>query len=140
MAEAHSNDGQLMRRALDGDADATQELTGVLTRPANPVQGLGDIIDKDAFFAHACAMQRSDDVWCWAEDGRLSRLGVGATSDQRAPVHVDEVPPATAIGVGRNSACAITTDGLTCWGEDLGGQLTAVPPISAELVRFQGLH
>ena len=66
-------------------------------------------------------------MWCWGA-GRHGRNGDGTQDDRSAPVQVltaaaTPLTGATAITAGRAHRCAITTDGVYCWGRGDRGQL-----------------
>lgn len=80
---------------------------------------------------HGCALEYDGSVWCFG-DNAAGQLGTGiAGGDPTAtPSEVREVTSgvpiddATAIGAGRDFACAVRTGGsVWCWGANGSGQL-----------------
>ena len=51
------------------------------------------------------------------------QLGNGSNADSNVPVTVTGLSGATAIGVGTDHSCAITSSSLKCWGRNQQGQL-----------------
>jgi len=87
------------------------------------VVGLSDV----AMLDHTCAVDERGAVWCWGT-GPFLRDGAGITTT-RIPVKLD-LPPATAVGLGHSTACAVVAEGVVCWGSNADGQLyplTATP-------------
>lgn len=60
----------------------------------------------------ACAIDRAKSAWCWGE-------GYGA-----APVHL-AFSGVVDVAVNGDHGCAIASDGLTCWGDNINGQIDA---------------
>ena len=51
------------------------------------------------------------------------QLGTGNTSLAQYPQDVIGLPSASRVEVGRATSCAMTTDGVYCWGDGAAGQL-----------------
>jgi alpha-tubulin suppressor-like RCC1 family protein len=59
----------------------------------------------------ACAIDHTGSAWCWGEGyGVPQRLALSAVTD---------------IAVGSDHGCAIASGGLTCWGDNINGQIDA---------------
>jgi alpha-tubulin suppressor-like RCC1 family protein len=74
----------------------------------------------------ACALLSGGTVECWGASG-VGELGNGAsdaTSSTPMPVMVSGINSATAISVGDDFACALSSGGtVECWGGNAFGQL-----------------
>lgn len=75
-------------------------------------------------FSTSCALLASGGVKCWDSNG-FGQVGNGTLEGTKVPVDVIGLPsPATALGLGNASACAMLADGSTrCWGGNDTGQL-----------------
>lgn len=60
----------------------------------------------------ACAIDRSKAAWCWGQ-------GFGGT-----PVRLP-LSTVTDISVGADHGCVIASDGMSCWGNNINGQIDA---------------
>ena len=91
----------------------------------NLTSGVGDVT---AGRYHSCAITLKGATLCWGDNVQGS-LGDGTTLDRNKPIYVAGQAAlfstaATALTVGGNDVCAITTkNGLKCWGDELYGQL-----------------
>jgi alpha-tubulin suppressor-like RCC1 family protein len=77
--------------------------------------------------AHAC-VRRGDkeDVVCWGEegDGQLGRPPSSETgTPPEVPVPVDGLAAAVDLAAGGTHTCALTKEGIFCWGNNDFGQL-----------------
>jgi alpha-tubulin suppressor-like RCC1 family protein len=72
---------------------------------------------------HGCAIMGDGTVKCWGRNdaGQLGQPTSGAPS--ATPLTVPNVSGATGIAAGDKHTCAITTEGVVCWGDDLKNQL-----------------
>jgi LPXTG-motif cell wall-anchored protein len=98
---------------------------GASESTAQPVTGLGDVIDLAAGGDTTCAVDEAGDTWCWGSDAD-GQIGDGAagTGSAASPVKVDTSQEFTQVELGRGHACAVTERGATwCWGSDDHGQL-----------------
>jgi alpha-tubulin suppressor-like RCC1 family protein len=82
--------------------------------------GLGAVTELAIGARHTCALSGGG-VHCWG-DGTRGQLGTGLTSSLSAPsvpVVGGGVPLAgvTAIAAGGDRSCALTADGVRCWGD-----------------------
>jgi alpha-tubulin suppressor-like RCC1 family protein len=96
--------------------------------------GAGKVEDLAIGTAHTCALSGGG-VRCWGEGAR-GQLGTGLTSALSAPTvpviaaisaGAKSAPLAgvTAIAAGGDRSCALTADGVRCWGD---GVVEAVEP------------
>ena len=82
-----------------------------------------EIIDIAAGGAHACAVTRSGDVYCWGA-GSNGQLGYGSLGGRSLPVKVISLPPSRRVTAGKEHSCALTQAGeVYCWGKNSFGQL-----------------
>jgi hypothetical protein len=89
-----------------GDGSTTNRTT------AGQVSGLtSGVTAISAGDNRACALKNSE-VWCWG----------GITGSGSMPYKVTGLSSVTALGVGYTS-CALTDQGLACWGSDSYGEL-----------------
>jgi len=56
-------------------------------------------------------------VACWGSNS-FGELGNGVIGDQNRPVLVQGLTGATAVSVGTNHTCALTSSGTYCWGSN----------------------
>ncbi|MGE5182809.1 MAG: RCC1 domain-containing protein [Acidobacteriota bacterium] len=80
----------------------------VKTPDAKPLF-VGRVVAADST---ACAIDRDKAAWCWGE-------GYGAT-----PVRLP-YSGVVDVAVNADHGCVIASDGLTCWGDNLNGQIDA---------------
>jgi alpha-tubulin suppressor-like RCC1 family protein len=93
------------------------------------------------YHSFCCAARCDGSVWCWGGNN-YSQLGDGTTTTRPAPVRLTGLPrPATALGSGYQTACAVLDDGsVWCWGRGGEGGLGAPgTPQSMVPVRVAGL-
>ena len=70
---------------------------------------------------HTCALYAGKSIQCWG-DGSRGQLGTGLTMPLSAPTLVvnwrgTPMTDATAIAAGGDRSCALTPDGVRCWGD-----------------------
>jgi alpha-tubulin suppressor-like RCC1 family protein len=97
-----------------GDGTNVQRLT--------PVQ-VGTATDWTAVAsggAHTCGLRTGGRLFCWGLGGTV---GDGTLEDRNMPVPVGPATGWTAVGLGGAHTCAIRVGTLSCWGENLAGQL-----------------
>jgi alpha-tubulin suppressor-like RCC1 family protein len=89
------------------------------------VQSLGDGSDVACGENHACVVvAASGELWCWGSNSG-GQLGSGSMNPSlsSAPVKVVGVPTSTQISSTYRHTCAVTSDGLWCWGRNSSGEL-----------------
>ena len=100
------------------------------------VVGIDDAIDIALGFAHSCAVHATGEVSCWGrnDDGQLGNGKDGLENNSPIPVKVQDITD--AIGVFSHSTsftCALHATGeVSCWGQNLQGQLGASTDIGGE--------
>ena len=84
----------------------------------------GQVVAMAVGEAHACVLTAVGRVACWGVDG-AGQIGQGITSSHRiaVPLGVAGLEPALGIAVGGEHTCALTSDGVACWGSNMHGQL-----------------
>jgi alpha-tubulin suppressor-like RCC1 family protein len=84
----------------------------------------GPIVDVSEGSAHTCVVDAAGTVLCrglsWA-----GQLGAGDFRDRNELTPVVGLPPAVDVETAASGGftCAITEDGVYCWGDDTSGQL-----------------
>ncbi len=89
------------------------------------IQGLPSAaLQLSSNFYHSCALLQNGEVWCWGIDTGYE-LGPGCGKQVCGATHVSTLAePVSAISVGRQFNCVLTTEGIVkCWGENSTGQL-----------------
>ena len=90
---------------------------------AVPVKGLGDVVDIDGDYYHACAAAADGKVWCWGYNYK-GQLGNGSTTSSPDPVQAKGITAAVAVTTGYYASCALTGAGkFYCWGDNSYRQL-----------------
>jgi alpha-tubulin suppressor-like RCC1 family protein len=99
--------------------------------PPVVVSGLtGPLVAVAAGPMHSCAASKSN-VWCWGANTR-GQLGTGEPMLANAYAFPDHDTPHLVVGVageirqlgaGLTHSCALTTQGVYCWGFNVDGQL-----------------
>ncbi|MEM8621518.1 MAG: hypothetical protein AAGF73_17555, partial [Actinomycetota bacterium] len=120
------NRGQLGNGAPSNDVDAPPQPVALPTVGGNPTTAVAISVGR----RHSCALLNTGGVSCWG-NGVNGRLGSGATADIPAPPTPITLPtvggnPTTAVAIsaGQRHTCALLNTGqVTCWGDDLLGQL-----------------
>jgi alpha-tubulin suppressor-like RCC1 family protein len=93
------------------------------------------------YHSFCCAARCDGSVWCWGSNTH-GQLGDGTTTTRPVPARLTGLPrPATALGSGYQTACAVLDDGsVWCWGRGGEGGLGAPGTTeSAVPVRVSGL-
>ncbi len=76
--------------------------------------GISNVQSIHLGLSSACALKTDGSVWCW---GIYSRQNLGGISTSTAtPTKVQTLQVATSLCVTIDTACAITANGVTCWG------------------------
>lgn len=63
----------------------------------------------------ACALKTDGSVWCWGIYSTRN-LGNGISTSTATPTKVLSLQPASSLCVTIDTACAITANGVSCWG------------------------
>jgi alpha-tubulin suppressor-like RCC1 family protein len=82
------------------------------------------ILQVSAGGSHTCALT-SDGLYCFGHNG-FGQLGIGNTQNQQIPVKVHGIlaeKKILQVSAGGSHTCALTTDGLYCFGYNVNGQL-----------------
>lgn len=82
---------------------------------------------------HTCGLTSDGAVWCWGTDAAMA-LGVDSWDpvDRGTPLRIPSDVPFVSIGLGENSACAVSGDGgIWCWG-------SATPLLPKRFARMGG--
>ncbi len=88
-----------------------------------PVQGLPAAIDVSAGANFTCAVDTSNNVWCWG-DNSFGELGDGTFTQSSVPVEVSGGLKASQVSAGDDQACAVTLNRtVKCWGDGQEGAL-----------------
>jgi alpha-tubulin suppressor-like RCC1 family protein len=100
--------------------------TTMRTSPA-PVAGGHTFVRVDAGEWFTCALDAAGAAWCWGEN-QYGELGNGAAVagygvPSSVPVAVAGGHVFSRLSSGREHACALASDGLWCWGGNVGGEL-----------------
>lgn len=106
-------------------ASAQEDTSSADLNVAATVEALansGDpVVQVGAGNAHACALVRSGQVFCW---GAGSRLGNGTGERSSVPVRVKRLTNIQQIAVGDGHTCALQDSRrVFCWGDNFNGQL-----------------
>ncbi len=99
--------------------------TTVVSNVPVPVSGLESGVSAIAASEnHTCALMTAGGVQCWGFN-LYGQLGDDSITNRTAPVPVSGLASAvSAISVGGNNTCALTTSGaVKCWGSNDVGQL-----------------
>jgi hypothetical protein len=104
---------------VDGTVHCTGE--GATTESGveslTPVPGLTAAIQIAVGDAHGCALHASGRVSCWGSNAR-GQLGDGTQLERKGAVPVRDVDDATAVASGHGFSCALTRQGVLCWGDN----------------------
>jgi len=71
--------------------------------------------------AHTCGLTTAGEVFCWGDNDR-GQIGLGDMGGNHLPSRIP-LPHAREIALGGSHTCALTDDGVFCWGFDNFGQL-----------------
>ncbi len=106
--------GQLGRGDEAGTADSAT---------AEPVLGVHDAVSLD----HTCAVDKTGATFCWGT-GPFLRSTSASTTTEKTAVEL-EIPSATKVAIGFTTGCALTGDGVLCWG---GNTYAQVAPLEMQ--------
>jgi alpha-tubulin suppressor-like RCC1 family protein len=100
---------------------------GTQTKRAAPVVPTGlppGLLAIGAGGQHTCALTADGGVMCWGDDA-AGELGDNMTTSRSTPAFVNTLTSGvSAIAVGGNHTCALTTAGaVLCWGDNSNAQL-----------------
>jgi len=100
-----------------GDRTTT---TRALPSPVEKAPDAAKVDDLALGARHTCALSAGG-VRCWG-DGARGQLGTGLTTPLSAPTvpvvaHGAPLAGVTAIAAGGDRSCALTADGVRCWGD-----------------------
>lgn len=102
-----------------------------------------DVVQYSSFASHACALKKDGKVLCWG-NGSNGHLGDDEgvdryTPDPAFPVIFSGHPTATvlSIDVGYEDSCALTNEGLFCWGRSFGGVAIKMPDFDFPIKKFE---
>jgi alpha-tubulin suppressor-like RCC1 family protein len=101
--------------------------------------------------SHSCALTKDGQVHCWGDNnnGQAGSGTAGPGQEVSRPSPVVGLSHVTAIGVGGDNSCALTSQGkVFCWGGNGAGQLNnseftaeySVKPIKTTLVGARAVH
>jgi len=105
---------------------SVKTVSGASTNQADYLIGQADILagktikQVAAGLNHICALDTAGQAYCWGQNN-LGQLGNGNNNNYDVPVPVVIPSGVTfdSISVGRNSTCALATDGKAyCWGNN----------------------
>jgi alpha-tubulin suppressor-like RCC1 family protein len=106
------------------DPNLHTEPWGCSARPVKVVCPVGacNFVAISTGFKHTCAIDASQDIWCWGSNVR-GELGTGTFDDTvRGDPHPQLVASSlkfTAISAGPHFTCALATNhGVYCWGDN----------------------
>ncbi|HTJ82047.1 MAG TPA: RCC1 domain-containing protein, partial [Polyangiaceae bacterium] len=87
------------------------------------VEGLAHVAEvRGGGTSSFCARTFANDVVCWGAFADAWFAGSAGGADGRVS-HIDGAGGATLLEVGNGSACAVTPDGVRCWGTTKRGAL-----------------
>lgn len=97
-------------------------------RSSSPVDavGLNDATRIAVGISFTCAVREGKTVMCWGigQKGQLGQ-GDGDLEEHHVPIVVPGLTGVEGIACGQQHACAITSDGVKCWGDNEKGQVGA---------------
>lgn len=83
-----------------------------------------------------CAAYQDGSVWCW---GTTVNLDADAPTQDATPVRVLGVSGASRVFMAERSSCALTKDGLWCWGGPFTDEPTRVTIGGGQPIRDVGI-
>ncbi len=95
-------------------------------QPITGVIGAGTVSAISAGGENVCAAYSNKSLWCWGA-GNAGILGDGTLRNRAEPRQVSTLNGSDervlAVSVGSAHACALTDDGVWCWGYSGNGQI-----------------
>lgn len=91
--------------------------------------GVGTIQKLAVGFAHACAVDHLQKLWCWGSDshGQVGDGTVGTPVEQSTPVQIGSADHVDVVA-GYRHTCSIQSDAtVRCWGDNQSNQLGQGP-------------
>lgn len=111
--------GELGRRdVVTNPTGITQDPDTIASGRPLRVEGLSSVVE----LAHTCARTENGDVWCWGP-GPYFDGDAGVYRPHEGTPAKMAIPPATHIASSDSVRCAVTNDGLVCWGENANKQI-----------------
>ena len=116
----HNEHGQLGNGQSGDNADSTVADSTVPVAVLN----ITDATQITTGSNHSCALRQTGTITCWGSNGR-GQLGNGQSGYiSTVPGAVLGITDATQITAGGDHTCALLQTGtITCWGENIYGQL-----------------
>lgn len=112
-----------------GDNLTVQSNTPVEVVGVGGTGSLSNIVSVATGEYHACGLNTSGNVYCWASNVN-GQLGNNSTTSSKTPVEVSGVGGTgvlsniVGIAAGSRYSCALNTSGnIYCWGDNTDGQL-----------------
>jgi len=99
--------------------------TEVTRASPKPVSQLGACVEVACGQDHACAIASGGDaLWCWGNNSQ-GELGSSSPGASGTPLQVSGLAglKTTQVASYDRHSCAVTTDGIRCWGRNNNGQL-----------------
>ena len=91
-----------------------------ITPPTAAPRSMGAKVEAGG--SHTCALTTTGAVLCWGYN-RRGQLGDGTLIDRAEPVEVRDLGVVRELGAGTLHTCALSEDGVRCWGANNAGQV-----------------
>ena len=115
-------------RGFEGQLGTPVAITNA--QPLRAVPSLGEVFDVCTGQSFTCALIADAGVRCFGAGG-FGQLGGGNFNPSTVPVEVLGLPPATQLACHYQTVCALTAQGVYCWGDNALGQLGVTTPMSS---------